>query len=131
MLTPCKKARARIEALERSIEQLEARQTRLIRNLEHTDDPHGAMFRKIRDRISEMENERVQKPSELESLQQEILNRILTRSIFWMNFQPKRPTSQQLRARFSSGWSNPSGLRSVTTNRRIGRTAASPGRSST
>lgn len=49
-----KKARARIDALERSIEQLEARQTRLIRSLEHTDDPHGAVFRKIRDRMSEI-----------------------------------------------------------------------------
>lgn len=39
-----KKARARIEAVERSIQQLEARQTRLIRVLEHTDDPHGQCF---------------------------------------------------------------------------------------
>lgn len=39
-----KKAAARLEALERSIEQPEARQTRLIRSLEHTNDPHGACF---------------------------------------------------------------------------------------
>lgn len=50
-----KKARARIEALKRSIQQLEARRTRLMRSLEHTDDPHGAMLRKIRDRMSEIE----------------------------------------------------------------------------
>jgi hypothetical protein len=86
-----KKARARIELLERSIQQLEARRTRLIRSPEHTDDPHGAMLRKIRDRMSGIENERVHKLSERESPQQEIPKRILTRSI-WMNLQPEKPT---------------------------------------
>jgi hypothetical protein len=121
-----KKARARIEAVERSIQQLEARQTRLIRGLEHTDDPHEAMLRKIRDRMSEIENERVHRLSERESLQQEN-PQADPDSLDLLDELPAGETdlaaapSEVLRWLFEA-----SGLRSATTNRRIARTAVSP-----
>jgi hypothetical protein len=37
--------------------------------------------------MSEIENERVNKLGELESLRQDFRKRTLARSIFWMNFQ--------------------------------------------
>ena len=72
------------------------------------------MFRKIRDRMSEIENERVNNLGELESLRQDFRKRTLARSIFWMNFQRERPTSRQLRARFLRWLFEALGLKSVT-----------------
>jgi hypothetical protein len=53
-------ATTRIKALERSIAQREARQARLLHSLETNDDPDGPMFRQIRDRMNELEAERLQ-----------------------------------------------------------------------
>ena len=45
--------RTRIEALEKLIGRLEVAQTRLVQSLERDDDPGGAMFRRIRERMNE------------------------------------------------------------------------------
>lgn len=60
--------RTRIETLEKVVGRLEDAQARLVRSLEHDDDPAGAMFRQIRERMNELERERVVKVAELQSL---------------------------------------------------------------
>ena len=62
--------RSRIPSLRRAIELIEARQARQVRNLEH-DDPRGVLFRRIRDRLEELEQDRLAKLEELRSLEEE------------------------------------------------------------
>jgi hypothetical protein len=64
-------ARRRIKSLEKSIGQLEARQNRLVRNLELDDDADGVTFRRIRERMDELENERLRKLNDLHALREE------------------------------------------------------------
>jgi hypothetical protein len=66
-----KEAFRRLKSLEKAIGQFESRQARLIRSLELDDDPQGAMFRQIRDRMQQLENERREKLEELEALRRE------------------------------------------------------------
>jgi site-specific DNA recombinase len=61
----------RLRSLEKSIGQAESRQSRLIRSLELDDDPQGAMFRQIRQRMQQLEKERREKLEELEALRRE------------------------------------------------------------
>jgi site-specific DNA recombinase len=63
--------RSRIRSLRRAIELIEARQARQVRNLEHDDDPRGVVFRRIRDRLEELEQDRLAKQEELRSLEDE------------------------------------------------------------
>jgi hypothetical protein len=65
---PIRKRQARITSLKRAIEGIEARQERQIRSLELDDDPDGIMFRRIRDRLRELEDERLQKIREMAEL---------------------------------------------------------------
>jgi site-specific DNA recombinase len=64
-------ARRRIKSLEKAIGQLEARQDRLVRTLELDDDTDGATFRRIRERMDELENERLRKLKDLHALRGE------------------------------------------------------------
>jgi hypothetical protein len=41
------------------LQDIEARQARQVRNLEHDDDPRGVVFRRIRDRLEELEQDRL------------------------------------------------------------------------
>ena len=66
-----KEALRRLKSLEKAIGQFEGRQARLIRSLELDDDPQGAMFRQIRNRMQQLENERREKLEELEALRRE------------------------------------------------------------
>ncbi|MDQ3955828.1 MAG: hypothetical protein M3285_09795 [Actinomycetota bacterium] len=66
-----KEALQHLKSLEKTIGQFERRQARLIRSLELDDDPQGAMFRQIRDRMQQLEDERRQKLEELEALRRE------------------------------------------------------------
>jgi site-specific DNA recombinase len=52
-----KEALRRLKSLEKAIGEFESRQARLNRSLE-LDDPQGAMFRQIRDRMQQLESER-------------------------------------------------------------------------
>ncbi|MDQ3532856.1 MAG: hypothetical protein M3456_10875 [Actinomycetota bacterium] len=61
--------RTRIEALEKLIGRLEVAQTRLVQSFERDDDPGGAMFRRIRERMNELKRQRLAKIDELRSLQ--------------------------------------------------------------
>jgi hypothetical protein len=63
--------RRRIKSLEKAIGQLEARQDRLVRTLELDDDTDGATFRRIRERMDELENERLTKLKDLHALRGE------------------------------------------------------------
>ncbi|CAN5378275.1 hypothetical protein BH20ACT22_BH20ACT22_19120 [soil metagenome] len=64
-------ARRRIKSLEKAIGQLAARQDRLVRNLELDDDTDGVTFRRIRERMDELENERLRKLKDLHALRGE------------------------------------------------------------
>jgi site-specific DNA recombinase len=64
-------ARRRIKSLEKAIGQLKARQDRLVRNLELDDDTDGVTFRRIRERMDELENERLRKLKDLHALRGE------------------------------------------------------------
>ena len=66
---PMRRRRARIKALRRAIEAIEARQARQVRSLEMDDDPDGIMFRQIRDRLRQLEDERLLKIQELSKLE--------------------------------------------------------------
>jgi site-specific DNA recombinase len=55
-------------ALRRSIEENEARQARLVRTLELDDDPQGVACRRVRERLDELERERVDKLQDLRAL---------------------------------------------------------------
>lgn len=63
--------RSRIPSLRRAIELIEARRARQVRNLEVDDDPDGLMFRRIRDRLEELEQDRLAKLEELRRLEEE------------------------------------------------------------
>jgi hypothetical protein len=62
--------RSRVRSLRRAIELIEARQARQVRNLEHDDDPRGVMFRRVRDRLEELEQDRLAKLEELRTLEE-------------------------------------------------------------
>ena len=64
-------ARRRIKSLEKAIGQLEARQDRLVRTPELDDDTDGVTFRRIRERMDELENERLRKLKDLDALRGE------------------------------------------------------------
>lgn len=61
----------RMRALRRVLRQLEARQARLIHSLERDDDPEGVIFRRVRDRLTELEHERTSKMKQLQKLEAE------------------------------------------------------------
>ncbi len=66
-----RKRRERLERLRKAVEKVEARQTRLVRALEEDDDPEGIMFRRIRQRVADLEGERRSKHQELCRLEKE------------------------------------------------------------
>jgi hypothetical protein len=72
---PMRKKRARIKVLRRAIEAIEARQARQVRSLEMDDDPDGIMFRQIRDRLRQLEDERLLKIQELSNSKSPTLSR--------------------------------------------------------
>jgi DNA invertase Pin-like site-specific DNA recombinase len=56
------------DALQKAIEQIAARQDRLITTLESQDDPDGVLFARVRDRLTDLERDRTTKIAELRSL---------------------------------------------------------------
>jgi site-specific DNA recombinase len=61
--------RDRIRSLAAALKRIESRQGRLIRKLEMDDDPEGVLFRQVRKRLAELEEERVVKLGILQELQ--------------------------------------------------------------
>jgi site-specific DNA recombinase len=66
---PLRKKRIRIASLKQAVERIEARQARQVRSLELDDDPEGILFQRVRDRLRELEHEKLQKLQELSSLE--------------------------------------------------------------
>ena len=60
---------ARLDALRRSLDEVGQRQDRLIRALESQDDPTGAVFARVRERMGELEAERQSKLEALAALE--------------------------------------------------------------
>jgi hypothetical protein len=60
---------ARSKALERAVGEIEAPQARLMRTLEAEDDPGGAVFSRVRERLAELERERRVKLEEIDGLE--------------------------------------------------------------
>ncbi len=60
---------ARLDALHRSLDEVGQRQDRLIRTLESQDDPTGAVFARVRERMGELEAERRSKLEALAKLE--------------------------------------------------------------
>jgi site-specific DNA recombinase len=55
----------------RVIDKLDLAQARLIRKLESDDDPEGVLFRRVRERLSELEQDRIHKLDELQAREAE------------------------------------------------------------
>lgn len=55
--------------LRRAIDKLDLAQARLIRKLESDDDTDGILFRRVRERLSELEHDRIHKLDELQALE--------------------------------------------------------------
>lgn len=53
---------AAISALEASLKEIEDRQDRQIMALEKDDDPDGILYRRIRERVVELESQRAKRP---------------------------------------------------------------------
>lgn len=68
---PERKRQRQLKSLRRAIEKLELAQARLIRRLEADEDPDGILFRRVRERLSELEQERLQKVAELQDFEAE------------------------------------------------------------
>lgn len=60
---------ARLDALRRSMDEVRQRQDRLVRTLESQDDPTGAVFARVRERMGELEAERRSKLEALVALE--------------------------------------------------------------
>ena len=60
---------ARVDAAHRALKELETRRTRLVRQLEHTDDPDGELIRDITARAAELASQRDAKRAELTELE--------------------------------------------------------------
>jgi site-specific DNA recombinase len=73
---PERKRQRQMRSLRRAIEKLDDAQTRLVRKLEVDDDPEGILFRRVRERLSELEHERLLKIKELEPLEAEQLESV-------------------------------------------------------
>ena len=61
----------KLHGLLRSVSDIAARKTRLIRTLDTNEDPDGAVFSQVRERLVEFEGEREQKRSAIASMEQE------------------------------------------------------------
>jgi site-specific DNA recombinase len=61
---------AKIDALSRSVADIDTRRARLVRTLEMTDDPTGTLVRDIQNRAAELAEERAAKHQELHDLEQ-------------------------------------------------------------
>jgi hypothetical protein len=70
---PERKRQHQMRSLRRAMEKLDSAQTRLVRKLELDDDPEGVLFRRVRERLSELEDERLLKFNELQALEAEQL----------------------------------------------------------
>ena len=68
---PERKRERRMRSLRRAIEKLHLSQARLVRKLESDDDPEGIIFRRVRERLSELEQDRIHKLDELQALEVE------------------------------------------------------------
>src|SRR5688500_2776369 len=60
-----------MRALQRALKQPEGGQARLIQSLERDDDPDGVVFRRVRDRLTELEQKRTSKMEQLQKLEAE------------------------------------------------------------
>lgn len=65
------KRQRQMQSLRRAVEKLDLAQTRLIRKLETDDDVEGILFRRVRERLSELEEERIRQLGELQNLEAE------------------------------------------------------------
>jgi site-specific DNA recombinase len=59
---------ARVEALQRTLADLQGRQARLVRTLEERDDPGGALFEQVARRLGELDREQQTKLAELRAV---------------------------------------------------------------
>jgi site-specific DNA recombinase len=64
----------RARKLRRIVDEMDQKIVRQIRNLEREDDEEGILFRRVQDRIRELEDERSHRLAELKALDQEVMD---------------------------------------------------------
>jgi hypothetical protein len=117
---------ARLQALQRTLADLQGRQARLVRTLEERDDPGGALFEQIARRLGELDREQQAKLAELRA--------VLARrpdadeqAVDLLELLPLLTPTGWLRrpSRCCAPCSSGSSCRSATTSRRTGRPCGS------
>jgi len=120
---PERKRQRQMRSLRHAIKKLDNAQTRLVRKLEVDDDPEGILFRRVRERLSELEQERLLKIKELEPWKPSSSKPNPERSSSWMNSRSARICSRPPQTMSSVNSFRPSVSKSALTSHHIARTA--------